>query len=82
MKRLMNKLQNAQSKYDGVIGSVEYEIFYKVEFDFSILHQASDGWVMLAEIEGDSKNAGLDDLLEVIKQKGVLTEDDYMKYSI
>ena len=82
MKRLMNKLLNAQFKYDGVIGSVEAEIADKVEFDFNILYQESDGWVMLAEINGDSKNAGLDHLLEVIKQKGVLTEDDYLKHSI
>jgi hypothetical protein len=82
MKRLMNKLHNAQSKYDNVIGSVEYEINDKVKFEFNILHQESDGWVMLAEIDGDSRNAGLYGLLEVIKKKGVLTEDDYMKHSI
>jgi len=82
MKRLMNKLRNAQSKYCGAIGSVEAEIADKVEFDFNILYQESDGWVMLAEINDDSKNAGLYFLLEIIKQKGVLTEDDYLKHII
>jgi len=82
MKRLMNKLRNAQSKYNSVIGSVEAEIADKVKFDFNILYQESDGWVMVAEIDGDSKNAGLDFLLEIIKQKGVLIEDDYLKHSI
>ena len=82
MKRLINKLHNAKSKYDDVIGSVESEINDKVKFEYNILYQESDGWVMLAEIDGDSKNAGLYGLLEVIKKKGVLNEDDYLKHSI
>lgn len=82
MKRLMNKLHTAQSKYDSTVGDVEAAIVDKVQFDFNILHQESDGWVMLARIDGDSKNAGLNQLLEIIKKKGVLSEDDYMKHSI
>lgn len=78
----MNRLNNAQSKYNGVVGSIEAEISDKVEFDFNILYQESDGWVMLAEIDGDSKNATLDHLLAIIKLKGVLTEVDYKKHSI
>lgn len=79
MKRLMNKLHNAQCKYDGVVGNVEAEIVDKIDFEFSILHHESDGWVMLAF---DDHNAALEPLLKIIKKKGVLNEDDYMKYSI
>ena len=79
VKRLINKLNNAQGKYEGVIGDVEAEIVDKVEFDFSISWQPSDGFVMIAF---DSYNAGLSEVLKVIKEKGKLTEDDYKRHTI
>lgn len=79
MNRLLKKLLIAQSKYEGVIGNVEYSISDKVEFDFSIFWQPSDGFVMLAF---DRYNAPLDKLLRIIQQKGRLTEEDYMSETI
>ena len=79
MDRRLKKLQNAQSKYEGVIGSVEDEISDKVEFDFSIFWQPSDGFVMVAF---DRYNAPLWKVLKIIKTKGKLTEEDYMGETI
>ena len=79
MDRRLKELLNAQSKYEGVIGSVAEEISDKVEFDFSIFWQPSDGFVMLAF---DRYNAPLSRLLQIIKIKGKLTEEDYMDETI
>lgn len=79
MNRLLKKLLIAQSKYEGAIGNVESSISDKVEFDFSIFWQPSDGFVMLAF---DRYNAPLDNLLRIIQQKGRLTEEDYMSETI
>jgi hypothetical protein len=79
MNRQLKKLMNAQSKYDSVIGNVEAELSNKVGFEFSIFWQPSDGFVMLAF---DSKNAALAPILDIIKKKGFLNEDDYLKHSI
>jgi len=79
MNRQLKKLMNAQSKYDSVIGNVEAELSNKVGFEFSIFWQPSDGFVMLAF---DSKNAALTPILDIIKKKGFLNEDDYLKHSI
>lgn len=79
MKRQMNKLWNAQRKYDAEVRDVEKFIADKVEFDFYILYQESDGWVMLAL---DARNAPMDTVLDVIKQKGVLTKEDYLNCTI
>lgn len=79
MDRLLKKLRTAQSKYDGVIGSVESELSDRIEFDFSIFWQPSDGFVMLAF---DRYNAPLGCLLQIIKAKGKLTEEDYMNETI
>ncbi len=74
VKRIMKKLKNAESRYSSVVGSVEAEIADKVDFDFNILYQESDGFVMLAF---DARNAPIDNLLKIIKEKGKLTKDDY-----
>jgi len=95
MNRQLKKLMNAQSKYDSVIGNVESELSNKVGFEFSIFWQPSDGFVMLAfdsknaalapildMLAFDSKNAALAPILDIIKKKGFLNEDDYLKHSI
>jgi hypothetical protein len=79
MKRLINKLSKAQLLYNKAIRDVELAIIDKVEFDFHIFHQPSDGFVMLAF---EDHNAPMSVLFGIIKEKGVLTKDDYMEYSI
>lgn len=74
MNRLVKKLMTAQSKYDGAIGSVEKEIFDKVEFDFSIFWQPSDGFVMC---DNDIGNAPISECINVINKKGRLTYEDF-----
>lgn len=75
----MNKLDKGLNAFNKAKGSVEAEIVDKVEFDFSIDFNPADGWIMIAF---DDHNAILEPLLRVIKQKGILTEDDFMRYSI
>lgn len=65
--------------FEGAKGSLEQEISDKVQFDFSIDYNPSDGWIMIAF---DSHSASLEPLLTIIKEKGVLTDDDYFTYSI
>ncbi len=74
MKRIINKLINAQSKYNSVIGAVEQEISDKVEFDFSIFWQPSDGFVIVDDGMG---NAPISKCLEIINKRGRLTKDDF-----
>lgn len=82
MKRLLNKLNRAYVKYDDTIRSAEAEISGKVQFEFHIAYQQGDGWVMVTDTYYNSKNAPLKPLLEIIKKKGVLTEEDYLKHTI
>ena len=64
----------AQNKYQSAIGSVEAEISDKVEFEFSIFWQPSDGFVM-----GDNEmgNAPISECIKVINKKGCLTHEDF-----
>ena len=75
MNRLLKKLKTAQNNYDGVIGSVEREIFDRVEFDFSIFWQPSDGFVMCDNEMGN--NAPISECIKVINKKGCLTYEDF-----
>lgn len=78
--KLILNLNKAHGKYLSAIGDVEELISDKVEFDFSILFQDSDGFVMLNP--DGSYNAPLDKCLEIIKNKGVLTTEDYLNETI
>lgn len=77
---LFNKLERSYNSYMSAIGAMESELVNHCEFedDFSILYQPGDGFV----IEHDSNNASLDDCLEIIKEKGYLSIEDYLDLTI
>jgi hypothetical protein len=79
MNRLIKKLKTAQIKYEESIGFVEKEIADKVEFDFSIIWQPSDGFVMC---DDDMGNASINDCIKLINEKGFLTYEDYKSHCI
>ena len=80
MNRILKKLNTAQVKYQDIIDSVEGELKNKIEFEFSVFYQSSDGWVILG-IEG-ARNAPFEDCLLVIKEKGCLSLKDYLNITI
>lgn len=80
MKKIINKLNKAESVYNGVINSVEVSLADKIDFEFSIIYQSSDGFVILCE--ETNHNAPIKPCLEIIEKKGRLSFEDYMEYSI
>lgn len=76
-KTLFKKLVTAHSKYQVAIGALEGEIADRVEFDFSILYQPSDGFVILDYEK--SGNALLSSCLWVIEEDGKLTREEFSK---
>lgn len=79
-KNLLKILQAAQGKYDGAIGGVEQKLFDKIEFEFAIFYQPSDGFVVLHC--GSAKNAPLDLCIKEIEENGVLTYEKYERLCI
>jgi hypothetical protein len=79
VKRALNTLNKGLFAFNNAKGNIEAQIVDKVEFEFSIDYNPADGWIMIAFKD---HNAALEPLLRVIKEKGVLTENDYMCFSI
>ena len=77
MTRFERRLNNAHNKYTDVVKSIENEMRQRgyVEFNFSIMHQPGDGFVLLDE---DSNNALFEKCMSIINSKGVLSHDDYL----
>lgn len=74
MKRILNKLNTLHHKYAAEITHAESQIGDKIEFEFFILWQQSDGFV-IGDLDGG--NAPLGECLEVISEKGNFTHDDF-----
>lgn len=76
VKRLLDKLEKAHATYESAKGSMESYLADKCEFgeELSVDYQPSDGFV----IQYDSDNAPLDSCLDVIKEKGALSHDDFL----
>lgn len=79
MNRLLKKMITAQNKYDGTICSVERELSDKVEFDFSIFWQPSDGFVFC---DNNGNNSSFINCIEIIKEKGCLSFEDFREAGI
>jgi hypothetical protein len=74
MKNYLKQLNSANGKLSAVIQKIERELSDKIEFeDYSIFYQPSDGFVL----EYESHNAPLSLCLDVIKEKGILSFEDY-----
>lgn len=81
MKKALKNLRLAHGKYESAIKKMEGAIFGLVQFEFSIFHQQSDGFVILRDFDM-GQNAPLDKCIKVIEEKGILTIDDYENLTI
>jgi hypothetical protein len=79
-KQILKKLYIAQSKYESSVGYVEALIKDNIPFDFSVIFQDSDGWLLLNA--GTNNLAPLDSCLIVIENNGTLTEEDFKQLAI
>jgi hypothetical protein len=83
MRKIIEALERSRKSHLNAISKAESLLKKKVGFDFFIIYQESDGFVMMYE---DSyhylKKRNLCKVLEVIEAKGILTLDDYIKLSI
>ena len=76
---IIKELDTAQSKYNGAIGRAEKLIQPHINFEATILHQESDGFVVS---DSNMGNAPLDDCLSHIKKYGFLEHSDYLTLCI
>ena len=74
--RAYKELIKSHNKYISAIGSLQREIVDKVEFDFSISYQDSDGFVIVHYDE--NRNGILERCLDIIKKEGKLTYESYL----
>ena len=80
MEKTYQNLVLAKYKYDAAIAKIENTLRNKVKFEFAVLFQQSDGFVILHTEE--TRNAPLSACLDIIKGKGELTYKDYIKECI
>lgn len=78
---VIKRLQKAKCQYDSVIGAIEQKINDKVNFDFFIEHQPSDGFTLVSN-SFDAGVAPLDLCLDIIKRNGFLNIENFNKIKI
>jgi hypothetical protein len=72
----LKKLITAKQKYESEIDSYYKKIEQYVEFDFFIMYQPSDGFVIVHS--ENSHNAPLSICVGIIEDKGKLSYEDYL----
>lgn len=72
----LNKLVSAKKKYDEEIESVYKELKPYVKFDFFVMHQQGDGFVIVDN--DNSHNARLSKCIMAIERDGFLDYDNYL----
>jgi len=78
-KQLLSKLEKSYNTYLCNISNIESELQRYCQFDdFTIFYQQSDGFVL----EYKANNAPLFLCIDIIKKKGILSEDDYFDLCI
>lgn len=74
LKKAYNSMLKMQKEVEKLSDEIQAFISKKSELDdISVFYQPSDGWVL----EYESSNAMLYDALNIIFEKGYLSEDDY-----
>ena len=76
---VLKKLNIAQVKYEMAMGEARKSIADKVDFDFSVQWQPSDGWTIVTD---NSDVAPMEYVISVIKRKGRLSYDDFLDGTI
>ena len=71
---VLKKLNLAQAKYEKAMGEARNSIADKVDFNFSVQWQPSDGWTI---VDDNSNVAPMEYVLSVIKRKGRLSYEDF-----
>lgn len=79
LNKEMKKLEKAYYKYSSAIGTMEGLLSGLTDFDFGILYQTGDGFVIA---DDDCKNAPLDECIRIIKKEGFLSHYRYTKITI
>jgi len=69
------KLYRAKSYYDRAIDDMESYLRKFADFDVSVFYQQSDGFV----VANDMTNVSLNYCIEIIRENGKLTYDDYFE---
>jgi hypothetical protein len=72
----LKKLEVIKQKYDLEIKSIENKLKPFVDFDFFIMYQPSDGFVVVHE--EIAHNAPLGSCVDIIKRNGKLGYEDYL----
>ena len=75
----LKKLKIAQVKYEQAIDDARNKISDKVDFNFSVQWQPSDGWTI---VDDNSNVAPMEYVLNVIKSKGRLSYNDFLDGTI
>ena len=78
MNRDIKKINNARLKYYKAISNLESKIIDRVKFDFFILYQEADNFVLCY----DGYNSPLLECLMEIKKNGILTLKFFMSHRI
>lgn len=71
---VLKKLNIAQVKYEKAMGEARNSIADKVDFNFSVQWQPSDGWTI---VHDNADVAPMEYVLSVIKRKGRLSYKDF-----
>lgn len=74
-KQILKDLNKAQLEYMSIVGEIEGSLIDKINFDFTILYQDSDGWCVLNTYTADL--APISSCLKIIENKGVLSVEDF-----
>ena len=74
----MAKLEKAHAKYEMERQSMAAMMMEYSDLDLGVEYQPSDGFVL----EFDSHNTPLDTCIDIIKEKGLLSEEDYFENRI
>lgn len=81
MQRQFNALQKAQLKLEAAIEAMEDILREKIEFDFSVQFQPSDGFTIL-EIDNSRNTASLKSCMNIIRKKGKLSVEDFLEITV
>lgn len=76
----LNSVRKAHEKYLSEINKIQTQLKDFVEFEFFIVAQEGDGFVIV-HIE-ETHNAPLEMCISIIKEKGTLTYSDYKAIQI
>lgn len=79
--KFLAKVCRAKQKHDDAVGELERYLADKIEFDFAVDYQPSDGHMIL-DLENAMRIAPAAECLSVIYRKGSLSREEHEKLCI